>query len=73
MPDDVAVSLRPAMKGSVRTPMNWLMALNVVCWLPAAVSPAAWLRLRQGQGRVESAGNTAVRIESLLVSALPFC
>jgi hypothetical protein len=34
-------SLRPATNGSVITPMNCVMALKVVCWLPVAVSPDA--------------------------------
>ena len=37
-------SPRPALKGSVIRPMNWVMALNVVCCDPAAVSPEAWVR-----------------------------
>src|SRR5258707_1233857 len=31
------------MNGSVITPMNWPIASNVVCWVPVATSPEAWV------------------------------
>src|ERR1700722_5617171 len=44
LPVEETGSPRLAPNGSVIRPMNCVMALNVVCCVPVAVSPAAWDR-----------------------------
>ena len=52
------------MNGSVITPMNWLMALNVVCCEPVAVSPETCVR-PAGVSAPNTIGMPPVRVEEV--------
>ena len=67
-----APSPRPAMNGSVSTPMNWFIASKVVCCEPVAVSPETCVR-PAGVSPPNTSGMPPLVLKKLMSALATFC